>query len=56
MKGNPVKSSKGFTRYTGNVKSSSDSFPKNTSKTPAGGKTSSNLKKTGVAKKLGSRG
>lgn len=52
MKGNTAKKPGSFARYTGNLKSEGGSLPKGNTVKKAGGKVKSNLKKTGVAKKL----
>lgn len=52
VKGLPA-NGKGFTKYTGNVKSTGNSLPKGERSSPAGGKVKSNLKKTAVRKKMG---
>lgn len=47
-------SGKTFAKYTGNVKSTGK-LPAAERKSPAGGKVSSNMKKTAVRKKLGGK-
>jgi hypothetical protein len=53
VKGLPA-NKKGFSKYSGNVKSSGSALPKGERKSPAGGKTKSNLAKKVVIKKPGS--